>query len=315
MSPMPHLLLALALLAGGPPSRPASAPPVATAPARHWSRAEFSGLLTDADLAELSGLAASRAHPGLYWAHNDGDNGERLVAIRRDGTRAGSLRIEGVHNTDWEDLDSFDLDGKHYLLVSDTGDNGGIRKSLVLHVVEEPAQLRDEAVLKPAWSIEFRWPDGARDCEAVAVDAAAGQVLLVSKKRVPPELLAVPLRPAPGGEPVVAQLLAVFGGIEQPSAQDLKQNPVYGRYRSQISGADLSPNGRVLALLNYHSVHLYVRRPGQSWAAALKDGKPDVLALPWLPQAEGIAFSNDGASLLVGGEQVPSPLFRFRVLP
>jgi hypothetical protein len=82
-----------------------------------------------------------------------------------------------------------------------------------------------------------------------------------------------------------------------------------------VSGADLSPNGRVLALLNYHSVHLYVRRPGQSWADALKAGKPDVLALPWLPQAEGIAFAADGSSLLIAGEQVPSPLFRFRVVP
>jgi len=314
---MPHLLLALALMAGGPPTRPAAPAPATAAPAasaRHWSRAEFTGLLTDPELAELSGLAASRVHAGVYWAHNDGDNVARLVAIRRDGTRVGSVKIAGVRNVDWEDIDSFDLDGKHYLMVSDTGDNGGIRKTLMLHVIEEPAQLRDDAVLAPAWSIEFRWPDGARDCEAVAVDAAAGQVLLVSKKRVPPELLAVPLRPAPSAEPVVAQLLGLFDGIAQPSAQDLKQNPVYGRYRSQVSGADLSPNGRVLALLNYHSVHLYVRRAGQPWAEALKDAKPDVLALPWLPQAEGIAFSPDGASLLIGGEQVPSPLFRFRVI-
>jgi hypothetical protein len=318
---MPHLMLVLALMAGSPPPRPAvpapapAAPVAAAAPARHWSRAEFTGLLTDPELSEVSGLAASHLHPGLYWAHNDGDNGERLVAIRRDGTRVASLKVAGVRNVDWEDIDSFDLGGKHYLLVSDTGDNGGIRKTLALHVIEEPAQLRDDTVVEPAWSIEFRWPDGARDCEAVAVDAVAGQVLLVSKKRVPPELLAVPLKPAPSGEPVVAQLLGVFDGIAQPSAQDLKENPVYGRYRSQVSGADLSPNGRVLALLNYHSVHLYVRRPGQSWAEALKAGKPDVLALPWLPQAEGIAFSTDGSSLLVGGEQVPSPLFRFRVVP
>ena len=307
---MSQLLLALALLAGAPPASP---PPAAHA--RRWSRAEFAGLLADPELSELSGLAASRRHPGVYWAHNDGDNGERLVAIRRDGARAGSVTIEGVRNVDWEDIDSFELDGRRYLLVADTGDNGGIRKTLMLHVVEEPAALRDGLVVKPAWSIEFRWPDGARDCEAVAVDAAAGQVLLVSKKRVPPDLLAVPLRPPASDTPVVAQPVGLFGGIAQPTAKDLKQNPVYGRYRSQVSGADLSPNGRVLALLNYHSVHLYVRRHGQTWGEALRQGKPDVLALPWLPQAEGIAFSGDGASLLVAGEQVPSPLFRFRVLP
>jgi hypothetical protein len=324
---MPYLLFSLALLAGGDafaaPSSPARAgatptvaPAVAAAPARHWSRAEYAGLLTDPELAEVSGLAASRAHPGVYWAHNDGDNSERLVALRADGSRVASVRVEGVRNIDWEDIDSFDLGGKHYLLVADTGDNGGIRKVLQLHVFEEPATLRDGATVKPAWSIEFRWPDGARDCEASAVDVASGQVLLVSKKRVPPELFAVPLRPPAGDAPVVAQAVGVLHGIAQPSTQDLKQNPVYGRYRSQISGADLSPNGRVLAILNYHSVYLYVRKPGQAWGEALKDGAaPDELALPWLPQAEGIAFAPNGSSLLVGGEQLPSPLIRFRVLP
>lgn len=35
--------------------------------------------------------------------------------------------------------------------------------------------------------------DGPRDCEAVAVDAATGQVLLISKSAFPPELFSLPL--------------------------------------------------------------------------------------------------------------------------
>lgn len=284
----------------------------ADAPASRWSKAEYAGAFTDPDLAEVSGLAASRSHRGIYWAHNDGNNEPELVAIRADGTRVATFAVEGAANVDWEDLASFELDGQHYLLVADTGDNGGIRQSLVLHVFEEPARLRDGDSLRPAWSVSFRWPDGARDCEAAAVDAAAGQVLLVSKKRVPPELFAVPLRP--GAEMQTAQRLATLGGIAQPGQAELRRNPVYGRYRSQVSGADLSPNGRVLAVLNYHSVHLYVRSPGQSWEAALA-AAPGRLAFPWLPQAEGIAFSTDGRSLLVASEQRPSPLLIFRVTP
>jgi hypothetical protein len=298
---MPTLFLMLALLAGN-------------ATASHWSRAEYAGVLTDPELSEVSGLAASRVHPGVYWAQNDGGNPERIIAIRPDGTRIASLRVQDVHNTDWEDIDSFDLDGKHYLMLADTGDNGGIRKTLLLHFIEEPAQLKDGASLKPAWSIEFRWPDGARDCEATAVDVSNGQVLLISKKRVPPEVFALPLHPAADAGVLVAQPIALLPGIAQPSIEDLKQNPVYGRYRSQVSGADLSPNGRVLAVLNYHSIHLYVREPGQTWAQALDKAVPDELPLPWLPQAEGIAFSLDGKSLLIGSEQRPSPVLRFRIL-
>ena len=146
----------------------------------------------------------------------------------------------------------------------------------------------------------------------VAVDAAAGQVLLVSKKRVPPELFAVPLRASAGVQQ--ASLLGTLNGIAQPDQAQLRKNPVYGRYRSQVSGADLSPNGRVLAVLNYHAVHFYVREPGQDWSAALA-AAPGRLDFPWLPQAEGIAFSLDGRRLLIASEQRPSPLLTFRVLP
>lgn len=284
---------------------------VADAPASRWSRAEYAGVFTDPTLNEVSGLAVSHVHPGIYWAQNDGDNGSKIYAIRADGTLVATFQIAGVDNIDWEDIDSFELDGKHYLLIADTGDNGGIRKALNLIVVEEPAVLKDGQTLRTAWTIPFRWPDGARDCEATAVDAAAGDVLLISKKRVPPELFRVPLRASDGLK--TAELLTTLHGISQPSEADLKKNPVYGRYRSQISGADLSPNGRVLAVLNYHSILLYVRASNESWSRAAQS-QPGELVLPWLPQAEGIAFSGDGRSLLVAGEKRPTPLFIFRVL-
>lgn len=275
-----------------------------------WSGPEYAGTFTDPDLDEVSGLAASRAQPGLYWAQNDGGNDPKLVLIRGDGERIATVLVDGASNTDWEDIASFSLDGRHYLLVADTGDNGGIREQLVLWAFEEPASARDGDRLRPAWRIDFRWPDGARDCEALAVDAARGDVLLVSKKRVPPELYRLPLRPSPVLQ--TAELLGRIEGIEQPGEADLKRNPVYGRYRSQVTAADLSPNARVLAVLNYHSIYFLVRQPGEGWLQAL-ERRPSQLRFPWLPQAEALAFSIDGQSLTVGSEQRPSPLLRFRV--
>lgn len=295
---MSKLLILLALLA-------------TDASASRWTRAEYAGVFTHPELSEVSGLAASRVHAGIYWALNDGGNGELLIAVRSDGSRVAALHVAGIKNLDWEDIDSFELDGRKYLMIADTGDNGGIRKTLALHFVEEPAVLRDGDTLKPAWSTSFRWPDGARDCEASAVDAAKGEVLLISKKRVPPELFRLPLHP--GEELQTAELVTTLSGIDQPSEAELKNNPVYGRYRSQVSGADLSPNGRVLAVLNYHSIHLYVREPGMDWAKAMRR-EPGALQFPWLPQAEGVAFSPDGRSLLIGSEQLPSPLLLFRVI-
>jgi len=278
-----------------------------------WSAPDYAGVLSDPDLDEVSGLAASRAHPGIYWAQNDSGNGPKLVAIKTDGSRVATMTMTGGENVDWEDLDAFDLNGKHYLMVADTGDNGGIRKQLTLYVIEEPAKLRDGGTLKPAWIINFKWPDGARDCEATAVDPIRGEVLLISKKRVPPEIFRVALRPSDGGIQT-AELVATLSDISQPSQEELKKNPVYGRYRSQITAADLSSNGRVLAVLNYHSVHLYTRKDGENWAQVMKT-IPGQLELPWLPQAEGIAFSPDGRSLLIGSEQRPSPLIMYKAIP
>ncbi|HZX79720.1 MAG TPA: hypothetical protein VFE72_02050, partial [Lysobacter sp.] len=150
------------------------------------------GLMLDPQLRETSGLVVSHRHAGVLWLHDDGGNPARLFAVNRDGDRVATLRVEGVPKTDWEDIAAFERDGRSYLLIADTGDNGGLRKTLQLHAVEEPAALQNARV-KPAWSIVFRWPDGPRDCEAVTVDARRGEVLLVSKRRQPPELFRLPL--------------------------------------------------------------------------------------------------------------------------
>lgn len=284
----------------------------ATAGASRWSTAQYAGVFTDPDLDEVSGMAASHAQPGLYWAEDDSGNGEKLMLTKADGSRIATLKVVGASNIDWEDLDSFDLHGKHYLLVADTGDNGGIRKSLSLYVFEEPAHPQDGDSLSPAWTIRFRWPDGARDCEATAVDPVKGEVLLISKKRVPPQLFSLPLQG--GNGELTASYIGTLSGIVQPSEADLNRNPVYGRYRAQISGADLSPNGRVLAVLNYQAVYLLVRQPGETWASVLQKA-PATLRYPWLPQAEAIAFSLDGRMLTIGGEQRPSPLLHIQIIP
>jgi hypothetical protein len=277
--------------------------------AARWSEPEVAGLVTHRALDETSGLAPAREHPGLYWTINDSGNSAELHLMDERGQYRASVPVQGVRNIDWEDLAGFELDGRNYLLIADIGDNGGVRNDLVLHVVEEPRDLEQPAAL--AWSLRFRWPDGPRDSEAAVVDPVRGEVLLISKKRVPAELFRLPL--APSDEPVTAELLGTLPGIEQPTARDLAQSPVYGRYRSQITGADLSPNGRVLAVLSYRAIHFLVREPGGEWGPALSAERLPHLSLPWIPQAEAIAFSLDGQVLNVASEQLPSPFVRYRI--
>lgn len=269
---------------------------------------EVAGMLLDAQLGEVSGLAASRAHPGVLWMHDDGGNPARLFATDEEGNRLATLRVEGVTKTDWEDMAAFRLRGRDYLLVADIGDNGGLRRTLQLHVFAEPARVANGRIA-PAWSVAFRWPDGARDAEAVAVDAARGEVLLISKRRRPPELFAVPLHP-PGIERVTARRIGTLGGMPQPDAEERRRDPQGARLATQVTAADLAPDGRTLAVMTYRHVLLYARgRDG--WAEGLR--RPiRVIPLPWMPQAEALAWSADGRHIYATGEFVAAPLYRLK---
>lgn len=281
------------------------AAPAAAVAVAEGSEAEYRALIRDSRVDEISGFAASHRHPGVIWTHNDSGEKARLYALGPRGDVLATLHLRGARNVDWEDIALQRSGDRDLLLIADTGDNGGLRQELTIYAVEEPAELVD-ARPRIAWKMTFRWPDGARDCEAMAVDQQTGELLLVSKKRVPPELFRLPAAPR-GNRIETAEFMGLLQGVEQPSEEDLIRNPVYGRYRSQITAAAISPDNRLLAVLNYRRVMLYPRHPDEGWGAAVSR-QPRVLGFPWLPQAEAITFSADGRELLIGSEKLPTPI-------
>jgi hypothetical protein len=59
-------------------------------------------------LPELSGMAASRRHPGVLWAHNDSGNDAEVFAVRETGEVLATLRlamsrIDGLSNKEIAD--------------------------------------------------------------------------------------------------------------------------------------------------------------------------------------------------------------------
>ena len=269
---------------------------------------------TAAQLDELSGLAPSRRSDDLLWANNDSGAAPELEAIDRRGTRLGTLRIVDAAARDWEDLASFTHDGQAWLLIADVGDNEAVRHDVVLYVVPEPARadLRPDrpAEARVAWRIPFAYEDGPRDCEAVAVDAEAGRIFLLSKRTQPPALYWLPLRPAPATAPCLAKKLTPVRAFPPPNeAQRLIPAPS-GRFRAMPTAMDFSPDGKLAAVLTYGDVWLFPRAPGQSWAEAL-GGTARRLAPHDLVQAEALCFSRDGRALFVGGEGKGSALLRY----
>lgn len=278
------------------------------APVHH----ELVKLITDPQLAEISGMARSQRRPDLLWAHNDSDNGNWVYALDQRGNLLARMPVAGETNVDWEDLASFTWKRQPYLLIADTGDNGGQRREIRLVVVAEPEAPQADRPLVPAWVIRVRWPDGPRDCEAVAVDPNNLDVLLLSKKRVPAQLFRVPLIVPKGQvQPITAEQVAHVAFIPQPTATELARAAPEARYMSQITAMDTSPDGRLLAVLTYKDAYLFVRGAREPWVSALRR-KPWRLNLPPLIQAESIAFDADGRGLWVSSEKIPAPLVHTR---
>ena len=142
----------------------------------------------------------------------------------------------------------------------------------------------------------------------MAVDAASQQVLLVSKKRRPPELFSVPLRPAKA-DVQTARPLGRLAGIAGRGAVDDT-----ARLLAQVSATDLSPDGRTLAVLTYGGLRLYRRSGAEGWAEATARF-PLRRDVPWLHQPEAVAWSIDGRGLYATGEFSPAPLVYLSLEP
>ncbi|MCQ4165318.1 hypothetical protein [Tahibacter harae] len=290
------------------------APLLGAAAARAAVVPQIAGLLRDARLDEVSGLAVSQRDSARLWLHNDSGNRAEVFAVDTKGALLARVLIAGIKPLDWEDMSSFTLDGKPYLLIADTGDNGAVRKSSELIVIEEPsfraAAAPQELQAAPAWRIRFRYADAPHDVEAVTVDAAAKRVLLLTKRTDPPQLWSLPLRPAGDAEQVAQHLgdLAVSGEAVPAAAFQRRLQP------GRPTGFAISRDGRSAVVLTYASVWRYTRAAAESWEQALAR-KPQVFPFGLLAQAEAVAVSYDGAAIYLSGERWPAPLLRIDIAP
>lgn len=300
-------LLLLAVLLGG-----CSEPSADAVPGERRSRLIVAGQLQSDELVEASGLARSQRDPELLWSVNDGGSKARLYAFDGSGFHRGRIKLDDVKNRDWEDLSSFSIGGTPYLLIADTGDNDANRNDVTLHVVLEPDLTHDAKVtLDPAWSIDFRYPGGPRDVEAVTADPANDRVWLLTKREWPPVLYSVALHP-PSDDTILAKRLGPIESLPAPTRQDREQAVFTKEWHWQPTGMDLSPDGRLAVILTYRGVYLYRLDPGRSLYESLS-GQAYGFGLGNFRDAESVAFSADSNSIFVTLEGRHAPLLRIDI--
>lgn len=142
--------------------------------------------LEESDLRESSGLTVSNRPSSFFWTHNDSGGEARLYAFDRRGGKTGHVKLKSTDMNDWEDVAGF-LDGDvPRLLVADTGDNDSKRSDVRLYLFEEPDPKKKTTLgSREVQTIRVTYPDGAQDCEAVAVDVVRKAIILVTKTKLP----------------------------------------------------------------------------------------------------------------------------------
>lgn len=276
---------------------------------------ELAGQLEDRRLREASGIAASTRRDDVLWIINDGGAKSIIHATDLSGRIHGQLRIDKVDNRDWEDLAAVKIDETPYLIVAEIGDNEERHKASRLYLIEEPAlELEDDRKLREPASrvIEFEYPDGSRDAEAMAVDADEDLAYILTKRDLPPRLYTVPLDPEEDGR-ITASLLGPVTSLPDPDRNDVDIANITNDWFWQPTAMDFSRDGRHAVILTYEAVYLFRRAEGQSWYSALQ-AEPYGLSIDRIPGAEAVAFSASGQALhLTVEKKRGAPLFRIDI--
>ncbi|MFE1296889.1 TolB-like translocation protein [Streptomyces sp. NPDC058731] len=228
--------------------------------------------LQDPRITESSGLAASRLHPGVYWTHNDSDDGPYLYAVDGStGRTVARLTLKGIGTP--RDVEAISIGPGNEIYVGDIGDNFGGRWPYVwIYKLPEPKELKDQTVKATQYIVKYE--GGPRDAESLLVHPKTGRVYIVDKHEDGGHLFEGPARLSASGTNLFRPVAPV----------DL-----------WATDAAFSPDGEHLAVRGYFGGIAYDWNGGK----IKKTGRLDV---PLQRQGEGVTYSADGKKLLYSSE-------------
>ncbi|MEV5171657.1 WD40 repeat domain-containing protein [Streptomyces flaveolus] len=232
--------------------------------------------LKDPRITESSGLAASRLHPGIYWTHNDSDDGPYLYAVdSATGKTAARITLRGIGSP--RDVEAISIGPHNEIYVGDIGDNfGGKWPYVWIYRLPEPKNLTDQTVTATQYVVKYS--DGPRDAESLLVHPKTGRVYIIDKKEDGGHLYEGPATLSTSGANVFKPIAAV----------DL-----------WATDAAFSPDGRDLAVRGYFGGIHYRWNGGR----IEREGR---LEVPLQGQGESVSYSADGTKLMYGSEGADS---------
>ncbi|MCX5235127.1 WD40 repeat domain-containing protein [Streptomyces prunicolor] len=234
--------------------------------------------ITDSRITESSGLAASHLHPGIYWTHNDSDDGPYIYAVDSStGKTVATVTFSGVGKP--RDVEAISIGPHNEIYIGDIGDNlDGTWPYVWIYKLPEPKVLKNQTIRATQYVVKYS--DGARNAESLLVHPKTGRVYIIDKKEDGGHLFEGPAMLSSSGTNYFKPIAAV----------DL-----------WATDAAFSPNGQQLAVRGYLGGIYYDWNGGK----IKREGRLDV---PLQGQGESVSYSADGTKLMYGSEGTGSPV-------
>lgn len=253
-----------------------------------------------AELTESSGLAFSTRSDDLLYSHNDSGDSSRLFAFDRRGAFEFEFEIEKAKAKDWEDMCSFEHDGKNWLAVGDIGDNEFKRDTVSIYVVKEPKEKEGDKKRKSevAYELKVTYPQGPVNSEALAYDPIRHSFLLLTKENLNCTLYEVAI-PTDAEDEVRVE------------AKKIGQHLI-----PLVTGAAISRDGQSLAICTYGPccvINRNLSSPNKPWDLAPAELAKKYIQVPPRRQGEAICFSPDGKHVWLTSEHRPTPLIEVKL--
>jgi len=269
-----------------------------------YSAAARAGLVTNPDIVEASGLAASRRNANVLWVHNDKGDTSRVFAISTTGASLATFVLAGAEASDWEDIavGPGPIGGTSYLYVGDIGDNSATSDTIEVYRVAEPAVVASsaEVTLSGVDRLEFRYPGGqGNNAETLLVDPTTGDIYVVTKSDTGEARV---YRASPPFEPLRRTTMTLVTTLQFGAA------PLLGD--PSATGGDISPDGALIAIRSYDTAYAW-RRPAGTTVEEAFATAPCSLPVRAESQGEAFGFFSDGTGYFTVSEGTNEQLSRY----
>ena len=256
---------------------------------RFYGEPKVIGKIRSKKINESSGLAVTECNPEVVWTLNDSGNPNEIYALTKTGRLLSTWKITGAKNRDWEAMAPYrDKDGNCYLYVADIGDNEKKHESLKIYSVQEPDPKGRTGFTEKARFIEFEYPDGKHDAEAMFVHPKTKDKYVITKELSKERAGVYRVRP---GE------TKKVGSISLPSFP-----------KAAVTGASISSDGSRVIVSDYLGAYEFVLPDDAENFDDIWKQKPLFVEVGFREQGEAITYTQRTKGVITTSEKKDSPI-------